>query len=72
LAVLRYQYTLGIQFQGNYAQLFEHGKRSVGSTLRVDLGAFDPAAVVLERAHCSRIGSTEWPQENQTPTKFRG
>jgi len=27
---------------------------------------------ILERAHCSRIGFTEWPRENQTPTKFRG
>jgi hypothetical protein len=26
----------------------------------------------LERAHCSRIGFTEWPHENQTLTKFRG
>jgi hypothetical protein len=23
-------------------------------------------------AHCSRIGFTEWPHRNQTPTKFRG
>jgi len=26
----------------------------------------------LERAHYSRIGITEWPHQNQTPTKFRG
>jgi hypothetical protein len=24
----------------------------------------------LERAHCSRIGFTEWPHENQAPTNF--
>jgi hypothetical protein len=24
----------------------------------------------LERAHCSRIGFTEWPHRNQTPTKL--
>jgi hypothetical protein len=29
-------------------------------------------SLCLERAHCSRIGFTERPHENQTPTKFRG
>jgi len=31
-----------------------------------------PLQTCLERAHCSRIGFTEWPHDNQTLTKFPG